>query len=99
MDIIIKPLFDFISALISLYGYGVIIYIVMNFLENWNVINPYNQFVYRLHNFLFAIIEPALEGVRRFVPPISGFDISPYILLLLLHMLESVIYRLVLKIV
>lgn len=98
MDIILYPLLSVIQMALNLYWWAVIIYVIINWLEQFNVINRYNQFVYSLHTFLFRIVEPALARIRGLLPSLGNIDISPIILLLILHFFNMMITMLFHKI-
>lgn len=96
MDFLTIPISAFLEVvlmLLSAYQMAIFVYIVMGWLERFNVINTYNQFVYNLNLFLFKIIEPALMPLRRLLPNIAGFDLSPMALLLIVVFFMRVIAR------
>jgi YggT family protein len=98
MDIIFKPMLDFISAILGLFRWAVILYVIINLLESFKIINPYSQFVYKVHNFLFSVVEPFLESIRRFLPNFGGIDLSPVVLLLFVSLLDGIIYQIIVKV-
>jgi YggT family protein len=99
MDIIILPLLYVINVVLNLYWWAVVVYLVMSWLETFNIINRYNQAVYNLNAFLFRIVEPALIPIRRFLPQLSGIDLSPLVLLIGISFFQRVINLLLLKFV
>ena len=72
---------------INIYWVLVIAAAVFSWLYAFNVVNPRNQLVGMIGNFLFRITEPALRPIRRFLPDLGGMDISPIVLLLILYFL------------
>lgn len=98
MDIILIPLLAVISAVIGIYTWIVIASVIMSWLVNFNIINPSSHFVLMVMEFLYKATEPVLMKIRRFVPIISGFDLSPVVLILFLWFLQAVIGRLMGKI-
>ncbi|MBD3167232.1 YggT family protein [bacterium] len=44
--------------------------------------------------FLDQLTEPALRPIRRLLPRMAGFDISPFVLILLIQVLRSLLLRL-----
>jgi len=50
---------------------------------------PYN----RIRVFLDRLVEPMLVPIRRVIPPISGLDFSPVVLVILLQILDAVLTR------
>ncbi len=61
-------LFSFISLLLTLYIYILIAAAVMSWLIAFNVVNPRNQFVAMVGEFLYRITEPVLRPIRRLLP-------------------------------
>ena len=46
-----------------------------------------NQVAY----YIEAVTEPVFERIRRVIPPLGGFDLSPLVLLVLLQMLRRLV--------
>lgn len=99
MDIIILPLLFVINTVLTLYWWAVFIYVIFNLLITFDVINRYNPAVYNTQAFLFRIVEPALDRIRRFLPSINGLDFSPLALLLAITFIEKILNLLCLKFV
>lgn len=97
MDVILIPLIRVIIMALNAYWWAIIIYVMMGWLENFNVINRYNNFVYGLHTFLFRIVEPALVPLRRLLPYIEGVDLSPLALILVIYFAQGVLMQLTLR--
>ena len=68
---------ELVSLAISVYIWGIIIQVIIS----W--INPgaYNPAL----NLLHSLTEPLMRPARRLIPPISGFDLSPILVLLALQ--------------
>ena len=98
MDIILIPLLAVISAAIGIYSWIVIASVIMSWLINFQIISTNNNFVLMVIEFLYRATEPVLMKIRRFVPIMSGFDLSPLVLILFLWFLQSVLGMLILKI-
>jgi len=89
--IILDPLLRILSIAIELYIWAVILSAVMTWLVHFGVVNPRNQFVSMVGEFLWRLTEPALRPFRRIVPNLGGIDISPILLILVLMFLQMVI--------
>jgi len=76
---------------LDLYWWIIIASAIFSWLYAFNVINPRNQFVGMIGNFLFRITEPALRPIRRIMPDLGGIDISPIILLLIIFFVRQLI--------
>lgn len=99
MDVILIPLLVIISTVIGIYAWIVIASVILSWLLNFNIINTNNNVVLMIMEFLYRVTEPVLIKIRRFVPIIGGFDLSPVVLILFLWFLQAVIARLMIKIV
>jgi YggT family protein len=55
---------------------------------SWMRLPPSNPIV----QFVHALTEPALAPIRRLVPPVSGLDFSPMVLLIGLQLLKGLFY-------
>ena len=74
---------------LDIYWWLLIASAIFSWLYAFNVVNPRNQFVGTIGNFLFRMTEPALRPIRRLLPDLGGIDISPIILLLLIFFLRQ----------
>ena len=81
----------FVSLLLTLYIYILFAAAIMSWLIAFNVVNPRNQFVAMLAEFLYRITEPVLRPIRSFLPSLGGIDISPVIVILIIVFVQSVI--------
>lgn len=99
MDLIILPLSKILLMAISLYTWVVVAYVVMSWLYAFGIIDPNNQFSYSVSSFLNKAVDPVLNKIRRFMPNISGLDISPIVLFFILYFLQEFIATLARKLV
>lgn len=97
MDILFIPLVTVILIALDLYWWAVVVHIVIGWLEQFNVVNRYNPFIYNVNTFLFRIVEPVLVPIRRFLPDLGGIDLSPLILILAIVFTQGVLGMLRLK--
>ena len=81
-------IFYLILQILKLYSYVVIANVVISWLVAFNIINTSNRFVYSILDFTYRLTDPILNRIRRFLPNLGAFDISPIILLLLIWFLE-----------
>ncbi len=84
-------LLQFIYYLLNLYIYVIIGSAIYSWLVAFNVINPHNQFVRAIGQALDAVTEPVLRPIRRLLPPMSGLDLSPIVLILGIFFIQSVV--------
>lgn len=62
-----------VHLFLTLYMYVVIARAVMS----WFSPNPHNNVV----RFIYQVTDPVLDRVRRWIPPISGLDLAPIIVI------------------
>ena len=74
--------------ILKIYSYVVIAYVIISWLIAFNILNTQNRFVYSLLDLAYRLTEPFLNKIRRFLPNLGAFDISPIILLLLIWFIE-----------
>ena len=80
-----------IDAILQIYTWIVIIYVIMTWLVQFNVMNMRNQFVAMIGNVLHRLTDPVLRPIRKIMPNLGGLDISPVVLLLLLFFIRNLI--------
>ena len=74
--------------ILKLYSYVVIANVIISWLVAFNIINTSNRFVYSILEFTYRLTDPLLNRIRRFLPNLGAFDISPIVLLLLIWFIE-----------
>jgi len=84
-------LLAFISYLLWLYAYVIIAAALLSWLVAFNVVNPRNQFVAMLGEFLYRVTDPVLRPIRNALPNLGGIDISPLVVILIIMFITSVI--------
>ena len=70
-----------IDIAVTLYIFIVIARVILS----WIQYDPYSSIV----KFIYNITEPVLLRIRRIIPPLGGFDLSPMILIFALYILEG----------
>jgi YggT family protein len=77
---------------LEIYTWIVILSAVLTWLVAFNVVNMRNDFVRSIAHSLYAITEPVLARIRRFLPNLGGVDLSPIVLILLIQLVINWIY-------
>ena len=80
--------FYLVLQILKLYSYVVIANVVISWLIAFNILNTSNRFVYSILELTYRLTDPFLNRIRRFLPNLGAFDISPIILLLLIWFIE-----------
>ena len=81
-------IFYLVLQILKLYSYVVIANVLISWLIAFNVLNTQNRFVYSILELYYRLTDPFLNRIRRFLPNLGSFDISPIILLLLIWFIE-----------
>ena len=92
----LNPFIDLISNIISLINLALFVWIILGLLMHFDIVNRYNPLVLRLYTTLSNIFDPILRPIRvrlmRYLPNFGGVDLSPMVLLLLLHFINNALY-------
>ena len=72
-----------LASLLKIYGYIIIVRAIIS----WVNPNPYNPLVRLIH----GLTDPVLEPIRRLLPDMGGLDISPFVAILIIWILMSLI--------
>ncbi len=82
-----------IFQILQIYKYAIIIYVILNMLISFNVINNSNSLISIMIDFLFRLIEPALRVIRKITPNLGAIDISPVILIIIIEALQYIMTK------
>lgn len=84
MTTLIQALATVIDMLLNVYSF----LIIGRAIISWVSPDPYNPIV----NFLNTVTEPVMKHARKIIPPIGGtIDISPIVVLVVIHIVRIVI--------
>lgn len=83
-----NPLVFLLYMILKLYGWALLIWIILTWLINFNVVNRYNRFISTVEYLLFKLTDPVLGYVRRYIRPTGGIDIAPIVVFLLIYFLQ-----------
>ena len=81
-------IFYLVLQILKIYSYVVIANVIISWLIAFNILNTSNRFVYSVLDFTYRLTDPILNKIRRYLPNLGAFDISPIILLLLIWFIE-----------
>lgn len=86
-----NPIIWLVNNVIDLYILFIIIGAILSLLIAFNIVNRYQPFVQQVNVFIYGITEPAYRRIRPYLPQVSGFDLSPLVLYMLLRFLQYTI--------
>ena len=79
----------FLKAFISILAQALVLAIFVRVIMSWVPL----RLPFGLNDLVWNVTEPVLAPIRRFLPMAGGFDFSPFIALLLIQLIASVILR------
>lgn len=89
----LNPFVDLLATLLQLYSYCIILWIIISMLISFNVINKHQPFVARINYALDRLCDPVMKPIRKRLPDLGGFDISPILVLVFINFLQAALYR------
>jgi YggT family protein len=84
----LNPIAALLIEVLEVYKWIVLAAVIVSWLTAFNVINQYNNFVRTLLRFLIAVTEPVFRLIRKVIPPMGGFDLSPIIVFVIIWFLQ-----------
>ena len=84
-------LLSVVDFLLNVAIWIIIIQAILSILIAFNVINLYNDFVRSFWGTLEKITEPIYRPIRRFLPQVGGIDFSPFVVLIIIKVLQIII--------
>ena len=86
-----QSLFQILMLILDVVWFFIIAHVIMSWLINFQVLNLHQQFVAQIWYGLNRILEPLYAPVRRILPPMSGLDLAPLVVLLGVYALRIVL--------
>ena len=83
-------LFD---QVINLYTWVLIINVIFSWLLAMNIFNTQNRIIIAVYYGTKKLTDPLLNPIRNFLPNLSGIDISPVVLILILFFIRNLLFE------
>ena len=83
-------LFD---QVINLYTWILIINVIFSWLIAMNIFNTHNRIIIAVYYGTKKLTDPLLNPIRNFLPNLSGIDISPVVLILILYFIRNLLFE------
>lgn len=94
MGAIFEPFVYIISLLVDIYFKIVVVQVVLYWLIHFKVLEPSNKYAQKTVELLDKATIPVYKKIGEKIPPVSGFDLSPFILLLALIFVSRLLMQL-----
>ncbi|WP_297768128.1 YggT family protein [uncultured Roseovarius sp.] len=86
-----QSLFQILMLLLDILWFFILAHVIMSWLINFQVLNLQQQFVAQIWYGLNRLLEPIYSRVRQFLPPMSGIDLAPLVVLVAVYALRIVL--------
>ena len=83
-------LFD---QVINLYTWVLIINVIFSWLIAMNIFNTQSRIIIAVYYGTKRLTDPLLNPIRNFLPNLSGIDISPVVLILILYFIRNLLFE------
>ena len=94
MGALLEPFFYIIGFVVDIYFKVVVVEIVLHWLIYFQILEANNKYAQKTMEILEKATQPVYKKIGEKIPPVSGFDFSPFILLLILLFIGRLVYRL-----
>ena len=94
MGAIFEPFLYVIGLIVAIYFKIVVVQVVLYWLLHFKVLEASNKYAKKTVELLDTLTVPVYKKIGEKIPPVSGFDFSPFILLLALIFVSRLILRL-----
>ena len=82
-----------IDTLVTLIVWILIFQVIMSWLIALNIVNTHNRFVWQINYALHKLTNPLLSPIQQILPNLGGIDISPVILIIVLHFARNILFE------
>lgn len=87
MGVLLLPVFKTIALVLDIYVKIVVVEIVLHWLIHFKIVSVNNKYAEKFMDILRKLTEPVYAKIRSKIKPFADFDLSPFILLLVLYFL------------
>ena len=82
-----------VDQIINLYTWVLIINVIFSWLIAMNIFNTQNRIIIAVYYGTKKLTDPLLNPIRNFLPNLSGIDISPVVLILILYFIRNLLFE------
>jgi len=94
IGLFLMPFLDILGFVIDIYFKAVAVDIILYWMLHYKIMTVHNKYAEKFMSILKSVTEPVYERIRKKVPPVSGYDIAPYVLLLVIAFAGSFVTHL-----
>ena len=94
MSVIVEPFIYVLAFLVDIYFKIVVVEIVLHWLIHFKVLEAENKYAKKTMEILEQLTKPVYDKISAKLPKLSGVDISPFALLLILILISRILHNL-----
>lgn len=94
IGLFLMPVLDILGWVIGIYFKVVAVDIILYWMLRYKIMTVHNKYAEKFMSILKLVTDPAYKFIRSKVPPFSGYDIAPYVLLLCIAFVGSFVSHL-----
>lgn len=94
MSVIVEPFVFVLAFLVDIYFKVVVVEIVLHWLIHFKVLEADNKYAKKTMEILEQLTKPVYDKINTKLPKLSGIDIAPFVLLLLLMLVSRILHNL-----
>ena len=82
IGLFVMPVLDILAIVVDIYFKVVAVDIILYWMLHYKLMTVHNKYAEKFMSILKILTDPAYKLIRSKVPPVSGYDIAPYVWLL-----------------
>lgn len=87
----ITVLFVLLNYALSILKWAIILAALFSILTAFGVLDGRNRLVWTIGDFLYRFTDPVLRPIRNLLPSFGGIDISPWVAVILIQVIQGVL--------
>jgi len=87
----ITAIYYLLNYALGLFKWAIILAALFSILISFGILDGRNRLVWTIGDFLYRLTDPVLRPIRNFLPNLGGIDISPWIAVILIQVIQAVI--------
>lgn len=87
----ITLIFVLLNYALTIFKWAIILAALFSILIAFGILDGRNRMVWTIGDFLYRFTDPVLRPIRNFLPSFGGIDISPWIAVILIQVVQAVV--------
>ncbi len=87
----ITALFVLLNYALGIFKWAIILAALFSILTAFGVLDGRNRLVWTIGDFLYRLTDPVLRPIRNVLPNFGGIDISPWVAVILIQVIQGVL--------